>query len=73
MGPGWLSHEARASLLGDELSLPLSCGKQGLMETQRDVPHWSGLHGSRAHGMGAQVGVSCCTPQVICALTTETL
>lgn len=28
MGPGWLSHEARASLLGAELSLPLSCGKQ---------------------------------------------
>lgn len=28
MGPGWLSHEARASLLGAEPSMPLSCGKQ---------------------------------------------
>lgn len=73
MGPGWLSLEARASLLGAEPSLPLSCGKQ--VEWGTGGMFLTALLSMAAEpmGMGAQAGIGCCTPQVISTLTTEPL
>lgn len=71
MGPGWLSHQARAPLLGAEPSLPLSCGKQVQWGTGGMFLTALVSVAAEPMGMGAQAGVGCCTPQAIPALTTE--